>query len=279
MSGPARTRRATCLSAVSPVVEEFEAGCRCICVPRHRRGARGRRPIHRALARRPALSPIDGMPVGIKDIIETADMPTEQGSPLFVGWRIGARCGERRGAARGRRRDPRQDGDDRVCLDRAARHPQPLGLRAHAGRLEQRLGRRGGLRHGSGGLGTQVVGSIIRPASFCGCVGFKPSVGADQPWRQLRLLQPELHRRARRDARRRVAGGDQYRRAGRRRSGLSRATRARRTAAGAQPSCTCLVAHRRLGGRLAEAQQAFEAGGSVACRSRRCHRGSSCRHP
>src|SRR3984893_8129690 len=34
-----------------------------------------------------ALSKIDGMPIGIKDIIETADMPTEQGSPLFVGWR------------------------------------------------------------------------------------------------------------------------------------------------------------------------------------------------
>src|SRR5262245_25759411 len=33
------------------------------------------------------LSPIDGMPIGIKDIIETADMPTEQGSPLFKGWR------------------------------------------------------------------------------------------------------------------------------------------------------------------------------------------------
>ncbi|HEX3418093.1 MAG TPA: amidase family protein [Stellaceae bacterium] len=26
-------------------------------------------------------------------------------------------------------------------------------------------------------LGTQVVGSILRPASFCGCVGFQPSVG------------------------------------------------------------------------------------------------------
>src|ERR1700760_3188119 len=26
-------------------------------------------------------------------------------------------------------------------------------------------------------LGTQVVGSILRPASFCGCIGFKPSVG------------------------------------------------------------------------------------------------------
>ena len=35
------------------------------------------------------LSPIDGMPLGIKDIIETADMPTEQGSPLFAGWRTG----------------------------------------------------------------------------------------------------------------------------------------------------------------------------------------------
>src|ERR1700722_11619221 len=35
------------------------------------------------------LSPIDGMPLGIKDIIETADMPTEQGSPPFVGCRTG----------------------------------------------------------------------------------------------------------------------------------------------------------------------------------------------
>ena len=31
------------------------------------------------------LSPVDGMPVAIKDIIETADMPTGQGSPLFEG--------------------------------------------------------------------------------------------------------------------------------------------------------------------------------------------------
>src|SRR5262245_1187334 len=32
------------------------------------------------------LSAIDGMPVGIKDIIETADMPTQMGSPLFDEW-------------------------------------------------------------------------------------------------------------------------------------------------------------------------------------------------
>src|SRR5689334_20689532 len=34
-------------------------------------------------------SPIDGMPVGVKDVIETADMPTGMGSPLFTGWRSG----------------------------------------------------------------------------------------------------------------------------------------------------------------------------------------------
>ena len=33
------------------------------------------------------LSPIDGMPIGVKDIIETIDMPTEHGSPLFAGHR------------------------------------------------------------------------------------------------------------------------------------------------------------------------------------------------
>ncbi|MFY9772014.1 MAG: amidase family protein, partial [Xanthobacteraceae bacterium] len=33
------------------------------------------------------LSAIDGMPVGIKDVIETFDMPTQMGSPLFLGWR------------------------------------------------------------------------------------------------------------------------------------------------------------------------------------------------
>ena len=51
--------------------------------------ARARRPTassERWRAGKP-LSPIDGMPVGIKDIIETADMPTEMGSPLFAGWR------------------------------------------------------------------------------------------------------------------------------------------------------------------------------------------------
>ena len=38
------------------------------------------------------LSPIDGMPIGVKDVMETADMVTEQGSPLFEGWKMGRDC-------------------------------------------------------------------------------------------------------------------------------------------------------------------------------------------
>src|SRR5690606_18903812 len=56
-------------------------------VTRNVEGARAAaaRATERWRAGRP-LSPIDGMPVGIKDIIETADMPTQFGSPLFDGW-------------------------------------------------------------------------------------------------------------------------------------------------------------------------------------------------
>jgi hypothetical protein len=66
---------------------------------RARRDAADR--VERAMESGQAASPIDGMPMGIKDIIETADMPTEMGSPLFAGWRSRRtrpacrRCGRR----------------------------------------------------------------------------------------------------------------------------------------------------------------------------------------
>jgi Asp-tRNA(Asn)/Glu-tRNA(Gln) amidotransferase A subunit family amidase len=123
------------------------------------------------------LSPIDGMPVGIKDIIETADMPTEQGSPLFVGWRSGrdaasvAALREAGAVILGKV----------VTTEFAASEPRGTRNPWDARRTP------GGSSSGSAAavacgmvpaaLGTQVVGSILRPASFCGCVGFKPSVG------------------------------------------------------------------------------------------------------
>jgi Asp-tRNA(Asn)/Glu-tRNA(Gln) amidotransferase A subunit family amidase len=123
------------------------------------------------------LSPIDGMPVGIKDIIETADMPTEQGSPLFVGWRS-----ERDAASVAALREAGAVILGKVVTTEFAAS-EPGGTRNpwDARRTP------GGSSSGSAAavacgmvpaaLGTQVVGSILRPASFCGVVGFKPSVG------------------------------------------------------------------------------------------------------
>ena len=123
------------------------------------------------------LSPIDGMPLGIKDIIETADMPTEQGSPLFVGCRT-----ERDAASVAALREAGAVILGKVVTTEFA-STEPRGTRNPWD--HQRTP--GGSSSGSAAavacgmvpaaLGTQVVGSILRPASFCGCVGFKPSVG------------------------------------------------------------------------------------------------------
>ena len=123
------------------------------------------------------LSPIDGLPIGIKDIMETADMATEQGSPLFTGWRGGRDCA----AVAALREAGAVIVGKTVTTEFAA--SQPRGTR-NPWDLERTPG---GSSSGSAAavvmgmvpaaLGTQVIGSIVRPASFCGCFGFKPSVG------------------------------------------------------------------------------------------------------
>lgn len=98
------------------------------------------------------LSQIDGMPVGIKDIIETSDMPTQMGSPLYAEWRSG-----RDGASVVALREAGaiilgKNDHDRVRHAASIPHdPQPLGPKPHAGRIEQRLCSRRRLRHGAGG--------------------------------------------------------------------------------------------------------------------------------
>jgi Asp-tRNA(Asn)/Glu-tRNA(Gln) amidotransferase A subunit family amidase len=158
-------------------VEEFEPAvgafvCHDIAAAR----AAADRSAERWRAGRP-LSPIDGMPLGIKDIIETADMPTEQGSPLFVGCRT-----ERDAASVAALREAGAVILGKVVATEFA-STEPRGTRNPWDRERTP----GGSSSGSAAavacgmvpaaLGTQVVGSILRPASFCGCVGFKPSVG------------------------------------------------------------------------------------------------------
>jgi Asp-tRNA(Asn)/Glu-tRNA(Gln) amidotransferase A subunit family amidase len=124
------------------------------------------------------LSRIDGMPVGIKDIIETADMPTENGSPLFAGFRS-----ERDGASVAALREAGAVIVGKtVTTEFAATEPRgtrnPHDLRRTPGGSSS--GSAAAVASGmlSAGLGTQVIGSTIRPASYCGCIGFKVTVGA-----------------------------------------------------------------------------------------------------
>ena len=123
-------------------------------------------------------SKIDGMPIGIKDIIETADMPTENGSPLFAGWRSG-----RDGASVAALREAGAVILGKtVTTEFAATEPRgtrnPHDLRRTPGGSSS--GSAAGVAAGmiSAGLGTQVIGSTIRPGSYCGCVAFKASLGA-----------------------------------------------------------------------------------------------------
>ncbi len=128
-------------------------------------------------ARDQSTGPLHGVPVGIKDIIDTYDFPTENGTPAYAG---------------------RQPGDDAalvaalkdagaiimgktVTTELAVLHPNRT---RNPHNLEHTPG---GSSSGSAAavadqmvtlaVGTQTGGSVIRPASFCGVYGFKPTHG------------------------------------------------------------------------------------------------------
>ena len=106
------------------------------------------------------LGPLHGVPVAIKDIFDTADYPTECGSPLLKGRRPTRRLHHGGALTRSRRCDHRQDGDHRVRLFPRGRNAQSARSRAHARRLVVRLGGGGRRRHGAarGRLADQRLG-------------------------------------------------------------------------------------------------------------------------
>jgi Asp-tRNA(Asn)/Glu-tRNA(Gln) amidotransferase A subunit family amidase len=128
------------------------------------------------VARQPG--PLSGIPVAIKDIIATSDMPTTNGSPIY------------------RNHVPERDAwvverlrnlgatifGKTVSTEFAWRHPGPTVNPWNPAHTP------GGSSSGSAAavaagivplaLGTQTLGSVIRPAAFNGVVGLKPSFGA-----------------------------------------------------------------------------------------------------
>jgi Asp-tRNA(Asn)/Glu-tRNA(Gln) amidotransferase A subunit family amidase len=120
---------------------------------------------------------LNGVPFGLKDIFDTADMPTTYGSPIYVG------CRPANDASAATL--PRAAGGillgKTVTTEFANAHPGPT-TNPHDPSFSP-----GGSSSGSAAavadfmvpfaIGTQTGGSVIRPAAYCGVVGFKPSFG------------------------------------------------------------------------------------------------------
>ena len=121
--------------------------------------------------------PLHGVPIGVKDLFDTADMPTGYGSPIYDGHRpaADAAC-----VALARAAGAIVVGKT-VTTEFACFTPGKTANPHHPHHTP------GGSSSGSAAavaagmvplaFGSQTAGSVIRPAAFCGCVGYKPSFG------------------------------------------------------------------------------------------------------
>lgn len=148
----------------------------------------------RALDAQPGTGVLRGIPIGVKDLMDTADMPSTYGSPIYAGHRprtdaAGVAACRAAGAIimgktvstefatfqPGKTRNPRAPeaaprtpgGSSSGSAAAVAAHMVPLAF------------------------GTQTAGSIIRPAAYCGVVGYKPTHGT-LPLAGVKPLAPSL---------------------------------------------------------------------------------------
>ena len=135
--------------------------------------------------------PLAGLVLGVKDVFDTAEMPTEYGSVIYQGFR------------------PRSDAAavsllrsaGAVCLGKTVTAEFALYTPGATTNPHRRTHTPGGSSSGSAAavaagmadvaLGTQTAGSIIRPASYCGVYGLKPSFGT-VPVAGVKLVAPSL---------------------------------------------------------------------------------------
>ncbi len=132
-----------------------------------------------ALARAtvPQAGTLHGIPFAVKDVIDTDDQPSQYGSPIWAGHRprADASC-----VAWARRAGAVIIGKS-VTTEFATRTPGPTSNPHNPGHTPggSSSGSAAGVAAGMFPLafGTQTAGSIIRPAAYCGVVGYKPSYG------------------------------------------------------------------------------------------------------
>lgn len=123
------------------------------------------------------LSPIDGMPIGVKDIIDTADFPTEMNSPIYTGHRPALDAPSVQAAREGGAVIVGKTVTTEFAIGRSGPTVNPHATTHTPGGSSS--GSAAGVAAGMmpAAFGTQTNGSIVRPAGYCGVVGYKPSIG------------------------------------------------------------------------------------------------------
>jgi Asp-tRNA(Asn)/Glu-tRNA(Gln) amidotransferase A subunit family amidase len=131
----------------------------------------------RAIDARTPKPPLAGLPVAVKDIIDTADLPTECGFAPYRGRRPDrdAACVARLRAAGAVVLGKTVTTE--LAFFQPGKTRNPHDLARTPGGSSSGSAAAVAARMAPAALGTQTAGSIIRPASFCGVVGFKPTHG------------------------------------------------------------------------------------------------------
>jgi Asp-tRNA(Asn)/Glu-tRNA(Gln) amidotransferase A subunit family amidase len=135
--------------------------------------------------------PLHGAPIGVKDIVHTTRMPTRMGSTAFSAFAPSedAACVKALASAGG------YVFGKTVTTELAFTHPgktsNPWNPRHTPGGSSQGSAAAVAAGHVPAAIGTQTNGSVIRPAAYCGLVGFKPTLGAI-PFRGVNLFSETL---------------------------------------------------------------------------------------
>jgi Asp-tRNA(Asn)/Glu-tRNA(Gln) amidotransferase A subunit family amidase len=124
--------------------------------------------------------PLFGVPIGVKDVFQTKDMPTEHNSPIYAGHRPGidAACIDTLRAAGALIMGKTTTVEFAGGLGRPAPTRHPLNPDRSPGGTSSGTAAAVADRQIPIGLGTQTAGSTIRPASFCGVHAMKPTWGS-----------------------------------------------------------------------------------------------------
>lgn len=118
-----------------------------------------------------------GIPYAVKDVIETVDYPTTYGSPIYQGYRTGrdagvVACAAEQGAVL---MGKVATGEFATQTPGPARNPLNTAHTPGGSSSGSAAAVAAGMALAA--LGTQTTGSLIRPAVYCGLVGYKPSFG------------------------------------------------------------------------------------------------------